>query len=300
MAELDINLATGVTYITIGTVQQIQHLFRDTEVTLKVLYEPTTDEMVRWASYYEVWSATPTVVVCYCKHLKGTTSKSKRSKPSPNDKFLIPNDEYFQVHPNVFFFVLVTDILGELSTTKSVLNKLIGNRTQLLDLKNYLEGDKFPLASRTERVSPEIICDLDYPYEHSLIASLTSLSGLKQWQSFNSNQLFRLFLNPNYKNIPLLSMAKATSLQVYLTPFINKLEQGASLTDSSAYLLQFAYWVYCSTHYWSEEYYSSGLKYVTSKSGKSKYWSFYISNKAKLKWLELITKPTLSLTQTNV
>ena len=159
----------------------------------------------------------------------------------------------------------------------------------------------FPLTLKDKTRFGDILpCDdaeIQAPLERRLVLGLTTLEGVRRWGQFNGKDTYRYFLLESYNRVPLLNKARAWCLEPYIQPFIAQLGRNTPLDNPSTILLEFAYWVYCSSKYWAESP-SEGLRLYTPTRGKDPQptFSFYISRKAKIEWLKLVSKMPYSST----
>lgn len=290
------NILPGIAYLTVGTVEQVQWLFKDQDVDIEYYQHPTLKELRRLArsSVTELFSDRTRVLIILPKELKAAPAvKSLTKKGGGGDKtkessYLLPTDEYFTVPDNCYWFVICVDLTGALpASAKKSIKSLCGGVWQELNLTS-LECGLYPL-SQVRTINDSSAQLTTHQHERELVHSLTSLEGVQRWGNFNDKEFFKYFLIPGYRFMPLLSKAEALCLTVWLEPFICKIETSKSLTNPKALLREFAYWVYCSTHYWSEPYSEGLTTYTTYAKGiKQIKFSFYISTKAKIKWLKLL------------
>lgn len=291
------DLKPGRVYITYGTAQQIHWLFQNEELNITTLWQPTTKQIRQEIGdnhkVAELFSDPPRVVIIHPAKLEGTKfikplSKkgSGGNKTVPNDARL-PSEQYFKVHPSVYCFVICCDANGDLDPKKKrQAASLIGGCYEELNLQHLdyeddtLNGDMLPLSALKGLHAPTIIGD---PYK-DIINDLLTLEGVSRWGGFNRKEFFKLFLLPEHKYPPLLSKAKALCLLPYIEPFIKKIESSHHFCNNLYLLHSFAYWVYCSTFYWSHGT-NQGLGVYTKRGAEC--YKFWPSTKAKLEWTKL-------------
>jgi hypothetical protein len=323
---MDLKLQPGLVYLTVGTIEQIKKLFEKKEVEYRLLYRPTTNEMRRELEYIDPFSETEEVVIIVpqafkatglLKNKKSNKKKTEDTKPAEEEEaYLIPSDQYLSVSPFKYCFVLLVNALGEYTEeAQTARKKLEGGAFVSLDLRTYNAVDlpsdisptdkkkvleyysMFPLSLEEKLdkgLELNIWDDLEKNEYERYIEGLLTLRGVQEWGEFNNSEVFKYFLNTNYKNIPVLVHSRAWCLSPYLQPIVFHL-QNYYVANPTAYLHRFALWVYFSTKYWSRAG-EEGLGYYKEdyKGKVVKTWVFNPSALARRKWLELtINSPKL-------
>ena len=281
----DIN--PGVVYLTIGTTTEIGELFTGQDVRFNILLRPTTKQIraVMQPSLLSDFSSQDEVVIIIPTNLEGTgnpkppsTRKRKTTKATeekPGNLYKLPNDIHFSVPDSHYCFVVASEVDGTITKeSKSAIKKLEGGAYQILDLTGNVE---------------EVCEAAEVPSKaRLLVESLLTLEGVQSWSKLTYKEFFKYFLIPT-KYIPILNAARAWDLTLWIKPFITKIELAKDMSNRHAIMGLFAYWVYCSTYYWADDY-NKGLHHSSYKKAGVTYnkLAFYPSTKAKMEWVKIL------------
>ena len=245
---------------------------------------------------------------------RGDTLESGETPLVPKGSYSLPNDQFYQIRPDLTVFIICSSLEGLIPDgVKSQVKKLIGGIYKLLDLQQLespnleevplelqLEAQRFPLSY--QRKLTDLRGDLADLYlqeeidclEFNLIKSLTTLEGVRRWHNFSPNEVTRLFMLETLSKPLILLEGRAICLYPYLEPYLRKITRDIHLSSASAYLGEFAYWVYCTSTYWREPYREGLALYIPkSRSFPNKtlpVFSFWITTKAKLEWQKLTAR----------
>jgi len=321
------DITPGFIYLTLGTAQQVLWLYRNSPCNFSVLYEPTTLEFKRETERrgYIGEEEEQRVFIVYPKDIKGTGLIKSPKKETKKDNifslpslgedekniYLLPNDQFFTLDPSLLVFIICSDIDGSISKdSKSKSKKLVGNQYKLLDLEHLdYSGTKWESIPREYVMFPlgyvqreKDLKGIDNRFhiedevnnkEFELVRALGTKEGFKIWSSLPREEVYRLFMIEEMDKPFILSLARAWCIQVYLEPFVKRLKEDITLTDASALLGMFAYWVYCCSKYWAEPY-REGLKLYLPKKGEiTPTFSFWVSPRGKMMWYKIVTNQLL-------
>lgn len=280
-------------YLTLGTTEQVQFLLRE---KVKLLYEPSTEEIRREVELYTPGDAKNIVIWPKVKTGTGLIKSTGRKKEQQGGA--IPTDQFLRVAPQKRVFILFPGVNGECSTADvSAAKKLEGGIFQLLDLRPRRDQDisatLFPITQRHKEQQRQIFkLGEDEAYELSssdrlLIKSLGTLEGVERWSQISSKDLVRNFLLPGFKFMPLLSKTRSWCLEPYLRPFVVQAEQQTECCLPSAYLERFALWMYWTVNFWAEGNSATTLSWYQPQ-GKASYLVFRPSKRARTEWSSIL------------
>lgn len=265
----------GVAYLCIGTTQQVLfHL----DLPYTILESPTTEEIILYCKGNAIDEITgdSRILFIFPQELK----IYKEFKKGEGTHYELP--EHMYISDSLYVFIICTNLLGEV-TQKAAVKRIEGGVYKKIDLRTFnygvpIEYNSYPHSYKVKAEFNQL-GDLDSYKEHrDLILCLRTLEGISIWSNFSKSQVFKYFLIPNFKHIPLVSYSQAYALQPYLEPFVEKLDEWGSFRT----LNTFAWWVYCSCNYWAEKY-NTGLSVYTNKKGEEQI-GFRPSKKATEYW----------------
>jgi hypothetical protein len=308
---LDIPLSK--VYLTLGNVEQLYYTLQK---PIRCKYHPTTLELAKEIET-PVLFEDPDVLIW---PLSQTGSGLIKTKASSTPKGAIPSDQFVKVAKGKRVFIMFCGVDGIVSKSDvTAAKKLAGGCFEILDLRgqsfkthqpeldsvlsNYPLTAKHAAAQLTKLQAPlqYLVGELYPKVEHSLIQDLATPEGLVRWGSFNSTEIYKYFLLPNYKLPPILATARAWGLEPYLTPFVTLVKQDLTVASPGAHLANFAAWVYYATNYWATAN-ATGLSYYEPPKGLG-YFRFTPSLTAKRYWHAIIkgdlTCPKQSTTSGN-
>ena len=151
-----------VAYLTIGTITDVQELFKGVRVNFKYFFQPSTKELrayFKQASLVdELFGADPEVAIIVPDSLEGTglvkpvTKTGKQGDKTKEADKRLPTDQFFRVPPGRYCFIICSDINGNLSKeAKSAIKKIEGGVYKILDLT--ANAKKLPQTSTTNQPS---------------------------------------------------------------------------------------------------------------------------------------------------
>lgn len=140
-------LQESVAYLTIGTITDIQDLFKGVKVKFTFFNKPSTKQVRDYfhnsSLVNELFGADPEVVIIVPSKLEGTglikpvtKTGKQRDNTTENDQRL-PTDQFFRVPEGSYCFIICTDVDGSLSKeAKAAIKKIEGGVYKVLDLRD--------------------------------------------------------------------------------------------------------------------------------------------------------------------
>lgn len=154
------DIKEGVAYLTIGTITDVQELFKGVQVKFKYFVQPSTRELRQYFQQAdlvdELFGADPEVAIIVPSKLEGTglikpvTKTGKQGDKTTETDKRLPTDQYFRVPLGRYCFIICTEVDGSFTKqAKSAIKKIEGGVYKILDLQS--ETKTVPQTSTTSQ-----------------------------------------------------------------------------------------------------------------------------------------------------